>query len=353
MGSKGEKPLPPPPSTVAHYTITPDDIPRILNAEACHKEGITGDDVVVGIVDSGWYDHAYFGIAKQEFRAKHAKFAWKGSGSAWNAPRIVFPTVGRPLLGDLPNPEDDTSDVSHGTGMVANLLAVAPGVTLRMYSRDQQSFLESLEAAVEQCEIVSISKSHDPATWGRGDHVKALIERYRAVFVRAKERDRIVFHASGNTGSLPWPVANANGCLVRVGGVHQRRDGSREASDYAMAHGKDLLPDICGLCGMAPDGAYIWLPSDPDRDRQTAYAKGWGLHSGTSSATPQVAGVCALMAQARKEAGKPPLSTDQARAILRKSATPVTLGKSADGFAANADWTLLVNADAAVKAAVA
>lgn len=103
---------------------------------------------------------------------------------------------------------------------------------------------------------------------------------------------------------------------------------------------------------MLPVGAYIWLPGDPDRDGPDAYAKGWGLHSGTSSATPQLAGVVALMAQARANNGMSALNMETARSILWRTATAVNVGASADGVAASDSWTLLVNAEAAVRMAV-
>ena len=307
----------------------------------------TGEGIVVGIVDSGWYEHDFFKIAKTEFQKMHEVQKWKGSGKGWNYPTLVFPS---PVYGGLPDPETDTSSVSHGTGMVANLLSVAPGVTLRMYSRDKQSFLKSLDAAVTQCQIISISKSHDPSSWGPSARAK-FVPQYKAIFKKAKEAGKIVFHASGNDGSLPWPIENCAKNLIKVGGIHKRANGTLEAANYAMAHSGDLLPDICGLCGMRPGGAYIWLPSDPDNDKNSPYPKGWNLASGTSSATPQIAGICALMAQARVKCGNPPLNMETAKSILRRTATRVSNGKSADDVAANYKWTLLANAEEAVRMA--
>ena len=351
MGSKGEKILPPKSSLVDHYTITPDDITTFLNAEDCHKAGITGEGIKVGIIDSGWYSHRYFELRKQEFKQKHDNLGWQGSGNGWNAPRIVF--AGKnPISPDrLPNPEDDISSASHGTGMVANLLSVAPGVQLRLYSKDKQSFLGQLESAISQCDIISISKAFDGTKFGTGPSGDKARKRYKDAFVKAEKDGKIVFHANGNSGSLPWPIQNCTKNLIKVGGVYRAKNGTLRAADYAMAHGGALLPDICGLCGMLPAGAYIWLPTDPDHDSGN-FPSGWDLHSGTSSATPQVAGICALMAQARKAHAMAPLNMATAKSILRRTATAVTNGTSADGIAAAGTWCLLPDAAAAVRMAV-
>lgn len=349
MGEKGERRIPPPGRVVDHHTITCDDITTLLRADRCHSGGITGEGVVVGIIDSGWYAHDYFGIMATEFADKHRNLGWAGSGRGWGDPTVVFAGQ-NPVFGQLPDPESDTSAVSHGTGMVANMYAVAPGVRLRMYSKDKQSFLGSLEAAVEQCDVISISKAHDPASWGGG--AGPAIVRYRNAFRDAKARGKIVLHASGNDGSLPWPIANCTTDLIKVGGVHARANGHLEAADYAMAHAAPRLPDICGLCGMRPGGAYIWLPGDPDRDAPGALARGWGLHSGTSSATPQVAGVVALMVQARRQNGMSALTMETAKSFLRRTAQRVMTGASADNVACSPNWTLLADAEAAVRMAV-
>lgn len=364
MGTKGEKRLPPRGSvgqyTVDHYTITPDDITSFLNAEKCHEAGITGEGITVGIIDSGWYDHEYFEVRKDEFKQKHDNLNWQGSGKGWNSPRIVF--AGKNRVGNLPNPETDTSSSSHGTGMAANLLSVAPGVRLRLYSRDKQSFLGQLESAVEQCDIISISKAHDGAAFGRGAAADGARQRYKDAFIKAKQDGKVVFHANGNKGSLPWPIEHCTDSIIKVGGVYRDANKELQAANYAMAHGNSRLPDICGLCGMyytekeqedpaLRGGAYIWLPGDPDNDTED-FPSGWGLHSGTSSATPQVAGACALMAHARKMHNMSPLNMETTKSILRKTATAVTRGKSADGIDADDSWCLLVDAAAAVKMAI-
>jgi subtilisin family serine protease len=79
------------------------------------------------------------------------------------------------------------------------------------------------------------------------------------------------------------------------------------------------LPDGCAIdadLGGAPQ---------PNKDETTAN-DGWAVISGTSAAAPQVAGICALLLQKR-----PTLLPAQVKAILRSTATDVTVGTSAMG----------------------
>jgi serine protease AprX len=333
-----ENQMPPPPDTVPHYTITCDDISAILGADKCHADGITGEGIVVGIVDSGYYEHKFFKMQREAWGEKYAT-------SGWNSPTLGFPPVTR-VTGEYWPPADPEMDkTGHGTGMAANLLSVAPRAILRIYPI--QSFLQSLETAVEQCDVISLSKHNDV-----GGH-PAAAQRYRTALQNARDGGKVVVHCTGNGESTPWPVSDCPQEFIKVGGVHRKADGSLEAADYARANAGDSRADLCGLCGMMPGGAYIWLPADPDNNAAAQTAPGWVLQSGTSSATPQVAGVVALMLQARKQNGMDPLNMDGAKTILRETATPVAAGQSYDGVAADGTWCLLVNAQAAVQGALA
>jgi subtilisin family serine protease len=116
---------------------------------------------------------------------------------------------------------------------------------------------------------------------------------------------------------------------------------------------------------MRPKGIYIALPTQPNSslDRkhpggifpngdETLPNDGWDVGSGTSTAAPMVAGVCALMMQADPMlCGNP----NAVRAILIKSCIDVTTGVSASGQAAgigvdNATGAGLVQAYRAIQA---
>ena len=106
------------------------------------------------------------------------------------------------------------------------------------------------------------------------------------------------------------------------------------------------VPDVCGLCGERPKAIYIMMPTQPDNrmDRElggqphpyfdeSEKDDGWVGASGTSSATPQIAGVVALMMQKAMQEGRG-LDTAAARSILERSAVPVTRGRNAMGIPA-------------------
>jgi subtilisin family serine protease len=131
---------------------------------------------------------------------------------------------------------------------------------------------------------------------------------------------------------------------ISAGGVHIDESGQRAASNYASSFDSLIypgrhVPDVCGLVGMTPGGIYIMLPVEPNDliDRNlagpgypnrdgTAPDDGWAVISGTSAASPQIAGVCALLKQV-----KPGLSPPLIKAILRASGRDVTVGVSRMG----------------------
>jgi subtilisin family serine protease len=80
-------------------------------------------------------------------------------------------------------------------------------------------------------------------------------------------------------------------------------------------------------------GAYIVLPVPPNSEFERDFplsqnapaGNGWALFSGTSAATAQVAGVCALVLQHRPE-----LSPQQVRNLLCNTAKDVTEGRASE-----------------------
>ena len=137
--------------------------------------------------------------------------------------------------------------------------------------------------------------------------------------------------------------------VLAVGGVHARanlvgNDFFLEASNYASSFDSLIypgrhVPDVCGLVGMQPGALYIMLPVPPGsaidvgvsggaypNGDETASNDGWAAISGTSAASPQIAGVCALLKQVQ-----PGLSPKLAKSILRASARDVTVGVSNNG----------------------
>ena len=160
--------------------------------------------------------------------------------------------------------------------------------------------------------------------------------------------NKIVLFASGN-GQHAWPGSMPE--IISIGGVFADSQNALEASNYASGYTSDLypirkVPDVCGLVGQKPNAIYIMMPcppgckmdkefggaSFPDHD-DTTKNDGWVGASGTSSATPQIAGVVALLVEKARAAGKV-LTNDDVRQILQSTAVSVQKGNNAQGFPA-------------------
>lgn len=265
---------------------------------------VNGRGVKVAVIDSGFFvGHPYFAQGGFDFEA-------------------VDPG------------EDQTG---HGTAMAWNILNVAPGCSLRGYRHEDPG--GAIERASDDgARIISCS-------WGwPEEQIFPLVElSIRSVI---EEDGAVMLFASGN-GERYWPSSHP--LAIAVGGVHaDPSNGTLQASDFASgfhsgAYPDRIVPDISGLCGLAPRGIYLPLPvppgceldvsffggSYPEMD-ETAIDDGWIYNSGTSSATAQVAGIVALMTQRAAQIGKT-LQPTQVRACLERSAVAVEQGRNAFG----------------------
>jgi subtilisin family serine protease len=141
--------------------------------------------------------------------------------------------------------------------------------------------------------------------------------------------------------------------VISVGGVAVSENLDYSASDYTSGFASTWVPgretpDFCGLCGNRPTADYIVLPV------QAAAAldkeDGWGAFSGTSAASPMVAGVCALIKEA-----DPSATPHDIKNILKFTARDITVGTNANGRQAGpgpdgATGFGLVDADRAIQA---
>ncbi len=301
------------------------DVPKLLRAEKAHTDGFLGQGIRVVMIDTG-------------FAHGHPFFAGNYQSKVCLAPLL-----------DPANTEFDVDRKGHGTAQSANLFAVAPKVEMIgiKLSHDQEVddtplLAPFLAALKHQPHIVSISLAYDladeqsrqPETVLRSD-LKPLEREIR----HAVEAGIIVVSGSGN-GHFGFPAQMPE--VIAVGGVYAE-DQSLRASDFASAFKSAIyparnVPDCCGLVGEAPDGRYIVLPLPPgssmdrefaagstaaDRADSTKADDGWAVFSGTSAATPQVAGVCALMLSAN-----PNLKPADVLRILRATARPVDTGSA-------------------------
>lgn len=334
-----------PPTTPNEYLSVPDGVAEGLNATLVHQQGITGKGIKVVMVDSGCYPHPFF------------------SQHNYNLTVCL-----------APGSCDSTTDESgHGTGESANVLAIAPDVTLTMVKADVAiggktkniNSISAFRTAVAlQPDIISCSWGSDE----RRCHLSPYNRLLAAIVADAMRQGIIVVFSAGN-GHYSFPAQHPE--VIAAGGVYLHLNGSLrgqlEASNYASSFISPIypgrqVPDMCGLVGTLPCGSYIMLPVPPgsEVDRGLALSPdgteesdGWAAFSGTSAAAPQLAGICALMKQVN-----PQLSPAEAKRILQHTARDVVEGfsnPSSSGASARAGPDLatgygLADADKAVRA---
>lgn len=312
------------PPPVPYPSLDSPSVRRMLGAEVA---GADGSGVPVAVVDTGFF-------------VSHPAFASRG---------FDFTAV---------DPQAD--EVGHGTAMAWNLLNVAPRCRLKGYWKDDPFALE--RAADAGALVISCS-------WGWPD--EQTHPNFQLSLRSVIEDDGVaVLFAAGN-GERFWPASHP--LVIAVGGVFaDPGDSALQASDYASGFRSDVyrdrtVPDVSGLCGLAPRGIYLPLPvppaslkdvtqhgfSWPDKD-ETGLDDGWIYDSGTSSATAQVAGVAALLVQRAIAQGRT-IRPDQIKRCLQASCAAVTTGRNAFGVPAVGQPNVavgwgLVNARAALEA---
>lgn len=302
-----ESPFPPP--LANRHMRVPGDLSLGLNADAVHRMGITGKSIKVVMPDSGCYAHRY--LTDRNYRI---------------APVVLGPGASDPLH----------DEIGHGTGMAANVLAVAPDVEFQMVKMNNASDTGAFKTALElDPDILCCS-------WGRprAEALKDTDSDLEAQVLRAIARGTIVIFAAGNGGFM-WPGQHPS--VICVGGVHYDDAGDLRVSDRSSGYAsriyldpERIVPDVCGFSGPKPLSRTIMLPVEPGclydvkaaganfpEQDGTAADDGWVVFSGTSSAAAQIAGICALLLEA-----KPGLSLSAVRSILERTAKDVTKGRS-------------------------
>jgi len=295
-------PLPDAPALPYFHLDVPEDVARLMNARAAHDHGLTGAGVRLCVIDTGFHPH--------EWLAAHG---------------LEVTLVGRN------HPEDDT--VGHGTGIITNAMGVAPGASFFGVKLDDDAAAAFQRARTADPHVISCS-------WGTYGFDRDL----RDEIVDAVAHGITVCFAAGNgPGGAAWPGSMPE--VVSVGGVYVDERGRLEASDYASSGLNSdepgrRCPDVCGLTGQMPMGIYIAMPTQEGSDLDgefssrgdrfpesdaTGAADGWLVASGTSSATPAVAGVAALVLQA-----EPELSPTEVKTRLQEACRDVTVGASAN-----------------------
>jgi subtilisin family serine protease len=306
-------PLAPVAAGAYRYLFAPDEVALLLRATRTHRTGATGRGIKVAMADTGFYKHPFYN--EHGFRTLTALLA----AGASNA---------------------NTDEVGHGTGEAANIFATAPDITLQPIKMGDP--IDSIKLArTSGAQVITNSWGYDidrgSITWGTlSPYLKALAQEVQLCINAGIS----VCFSAGN-GHYSFPASMPG--VVAVGGVHVNYpDLTFEASNYASSFVSKIypgrkVPDVCGLVGKAVniDGIKapsIMLPVQPGSSLDQispstgSTEDGWGIFSGTSAASPQIAGICALMLE--KDATLTPAKIKE---NLIKSARDVQSGSSAMG----------------------
>jgi subtilisin family serine protease len=306
----------PPPVRYWHLDV-PADVSLGCNADRAHRAGTTGRDVPVAMVDTGWQSHPFF--VQRGYRVDPVTL---GPGTA--------------------NPNLD--EHGHGTGESANVFSTAPDARLQPVKTATAS-----GALVNTTAAFNLAAGLNPQiitnSWTGNVQfgpLSAANQALAAAVAAAVANGIIVVFAAGNGH---WGFPGQHPDVISVGGVDIAQNGDLRASDYTSGFMSNVyprrrVPDLSGLCGMRPGAQSIMLPvpegcildnslkggTHPSGDETTG-TDGWAAFSGSSAATPQVAGVCALIRQAC-----PHLTPAQVRNILMRTARDVTTGTNHPNF---------------------
>ncbi len=297
-----ERPLPPFWKDKFRLRV-PVDVAQILRAASVHKRKITGRGVRVVMPDTGFYNHPYFVEQGYNFLSVTA-----------------------------PDSLDHTTDnYGHGTGECANLFATAPGINfigLKMGSwkyNDASNATLSIKTATElRPDVITCSwgYSKDFPQTQMPNWLKPL---YLAVLAAVSKGITVCFSAGNGHYGFPGSMPE----VISVGGVYVDDKLNYSATQYTSGFestwfpGRNV-PDVSGLCGIPPSADYIVLPVQNNSALEKS--GGWGAFSGTSAASPMVAGVCALLKEA-----DPNLTPNDIKNILKHTARDITAGTNAHG----------------------
>ena len=311
-----------------------------VNANQVWNLGYTGQGVVVAVIDTGVnYDHLDL-----------ADHLWDGGPD--------FPYHGYDFYNNDNDPMDDHGHGTHcagticGDGTAGSQTGMAPDASLMILkclnaggSGSSTAVMNSMQWAVEHgCDIISMSlggHGHSPAeqTLERNTCVNVLNAGVIASIAAGNEGDEMDEHPIpdnvGLPGGCPPPyldpqqALNPGGlsCSVCVGAVDSDdqaagftsqgpRDWSEsDYADYPYTPGSLtefglIRPDVC-----AP-GVYI-------KSANYSSNNGYSIKSGTSMATPCVAGCMALMLSKDME-----ITPADVCRILEETTVPLSSGKS-------------------------
>lgn len=272
-----------------------------INVPPLHRRGVRGDDVLICLLDNGFY-------------------GWK-EHAAFDSTNVV---ATYDFINDDPEVDDRTypGEGTHGTQTLSAIAAYAPGKLIgpafgssymlgKTEIGDQEIQIEEdhwvagIEWAERQgADIVSSSLGYiDWYDWSDMDGRTALTTRHADMAV---ERGMLVFNSAGNDGRDEKPntlIAPADGRYVLAVGAVDFNNRRAAFSSYGPTADGRNKPDLA-----APGvGVKVASPANPD---------GFTTGNGTSFSCPLAAGAAALLLSAH-----PGLTPAQITQALKQTAS--------------------------------
>jgi subtilisin family serine protease len=322
-----------PHSNAYQYLHVPNDVATVLKSARVHRNDTTGKGIKVAMPDSGFYEHDFY--TTHGYRAQST---------------VLGPGASQP----------DQDNVGHGTGEAANIFANAPDVELIPIKMASDAVGAFNKARKQNPHVITNS-------WGwNTDHMswKKIKNQYPSLHKTLKALETSISKAVSNgtvvccsAGNGQYSFPGSHPDVISVGGVHVNYpDLDFEASSYASSFKSSMYsnrtcPDVCGLVGNEITiGNRSYAPSlmlpvqsgsqlDGIKPSTGSASDGWGLFSGTSAASPQVAGVVALLLEKKKS-----LTPKKVKKHLTDGAFDVTKGQTQMGHTAGQGTDLATGA---------
>lgn len=281
-----------------------------INAVAVHNIGVSGQGVLVGMLDVGYRWRTHEALKDRHVIAEY-DFIERDSNTA-NSPNEVCP-------------DED----SHGTSTFSTLAGFSQGNLIGpafnaefMLAKTEYNCNETHEdednwvAGIEWLEangvdVVSCSLGYNTFDPGQGDYTYADMNGHTATTTKAAviaaRKGVLLVNSMGNEGGNSWKYmtspADADS-IISVGAVNSAGVRAYFSSIGPTSDGR-IKPDVVAQ----GTNVYCAIPYDPNRPSSYAY------YQGTSLSTPLVAGVAAMILSVRPE-----LTPIQVREALRNTA---------------------------------
>ena len=218
-------------------------------------------------------------------------------------------------------------DGAHGTHVAGTIAAsgtaptgvrgIAPGVKLRIYrvfedgnegSGSSFAVIDAIDRAItDQCDIINLSLGFEPGVTDDG---------ISDALTKARNHGILAVAAAGNDGRLPvgFPGSDAN--CVAVSAIGRKGlfpNTSTDVAEVASPFGNDPMDFVAGFSNVGSDldaaGSGVGVVS--------TFPGGYGPMSGTSMASPSVAGVAARLLSANPAILAMPRNADRSDAIRK------------------------------------